>query len=68
MDKRLGLGASPISKIEFEMGRGGVLRRLFLLVLAIVILGIVFMYVTGEIQSSTAHATQTGVHWEPSSQ
>jgi len=67
MDKRLGLGSSAISKCEFETGGWDIFRKLLLVLLGVVILGTVFFYVTREIQSSTAHATQTGVHWEPSS-
>ena len=68
MDKRLGLGRSAISKCGFELSRWETLRRLLLVLLGVVILGAMFFYFTREIQSSTAHATRTGVHWEPPSE
>ena len=68
MDKRLALGSSAIAKCGFEMSRWETFRKLLLVLLGVVILGTLFIYFTREIQSSTAHATQSGMHWEPSSQ
>jgi hypothetical protein len=64
MDKRLGLGWSAISKSEFASSRGSAWRRLLLFVLALVVVGFVFSYITGAIQSSTAHATGSDVGWD----
>jgi hypothetical protein len=64
MDKRLGLGWSAISKSEFPASRAGAWRRVLLFVLALIVVGFVFGYITRAIQSSTAHATRPDVSWD----
>jgi hypothetical protein len=64
MDKRLGLGWSAISKIEFASSCGSAWWRALFFMLAFVVVGFVFSYITGAIQSSTAHATHSDVGWD----
>jgi hypothetical protein len=67
MSERPSLGYSKLSRSEFSSGPSDKLRRLAFLLVAVIAVGIVFYYLTGAVQSSTAHATSDdfALHYEP---
>jgi hypothetical protein len=58
MNGRPSLGYSALSKSDTPTGRIDVLRRVAFLLVALMLVGTVFYYLTRAVQSSTAHATR----------
>jgi len=58
MNRSPSLGYSAISKSASSPTRFGALRRIAFLLVALVLVGTVFYYLTRAVQSSTAHATR----------
>ena len=70
MTERPSLGISALERNGFSTSPTDKLRRIAFLLVAIVIVGGVFYYLTRTVQTSTAHATsdQSPLHSEPSLQ
>jgi divalent metal cation (Fe/Co/Zn/Cd) transporter len=69
MSERPSLGWSAISKLETPRSGWEKLSRLVFLVIGIVVMAVVFLWLTDSAQKSTAHATgPDGVHYDPNSQ
>ena len=64
---RPSLGLSPLSKTTFSTSKSDKLRRLVCFLVALVIVGAVFFYLTRAVQTSTAHATSddSPLHYDP---
>jgi hypothetical protein len=57
------LGFSALHKSAQQPGRFDKLRRLAVLLVALIVMGTVFYYLTRAVQTSTAHATgPSGLH------
>jgi hypothetical protein len=66
MSGRPSLGWSAISKLEASRSGWEKLSRLVFLVIGIVVMAVVFLWLTDSAQKSTAHATgPDGVHYDP---
>jgi hypothetical protein len=64
---RPSLGLSVSSSTQFGRSRFDVLRRIGFLLIALVVMGAVFFYLTRAVQTSTAHATSddSPLHYDP---
>ena len=66
MSERPSLGWSAISKLETSRSAWERLSRLVFLVIGIVVMAVVFLWLTDSAQKSTAHATgPDGLHYDP---
>jgi hypothetical protein len=67
VSNRPSLGLSASSPTEFGTGKFDVLRRIGFLLVALVVMGAVFFYLTRAVQTSTAHATSddSPLHYDP---
>jgi hypothetical protein len=65
--ERPSLGITALERNDFSTGPFDKLRRLAFVLVAIVIVGAVFYYLTRAVQTSTAHATsdESPLHSEP---
>jgi divalent metal cation (Fe/Co/Zn/Cd) transporter len=65
MSERPSLGWSAISKLETSRSGWEKLSRLVFLAIGIVVMAVVFLWLTDSAQKSTAHATgPDGVHYD----
>ena len=65
MSERPSLGWSAISKLETSRSAWERLSRLVFLVIGIVVMAVVFLWLTDSAQKSTAHATgPDGLHYD----
>jgi hypothetical protein len=64
---RPSLGLSATSQTDFGKSKFDVLRRIGFLLVALVVMGAVFFYLTRAVQTSTAHATSddSPLHYDP---
>ena len=67
MTGRPTLGFSQLQKNEFSTGPSDKLRRVGFLLVALVLVGGLFAYLTSAVQNSTAHATSdnSSLHYDP---
>lgn len=67
MSNRPSLGLSASSQTEFGGNKFDLLRRIGFLLVALVVMGALFFYLTRAVQTSTAHATSddSPLHYDP---
>ena len=66
MGDGLGLGYSKIEASRYRASASDRLKKAAIFLVAFVLLGVFFFYVTKEVQTSTAHATgDSGLHYDP---
>ena len=70
MLNRPSLGLFASSQRQFATSRNDVFRRIGFLLVALVVIGAAFFYLTRAVQTSTAHATSDGssLHYDPNAQ
>ena len=67
MTERPTLGFSSVERHSYRTTALDRMRRLGFVLVALVLVGVVFFYLTRAVQSSTAHATSgdSALHYEP---
>ena len=70
MSDSLGLGFSKLEGNQFRAGGVDRLKKAAIFLVAFVLLGVFFFYLTKEVQRSTARATSddSNLHYDPQSQ
>ena len=67
MSDRIGLGLSSISVSEHRPTPWERMRKIAVLAVVFVLLGIFFYFLTAQVQMGTAHVTNTDAGWSPAS-